>query len=65
MLYMEQKDEWTDMSTPLIPCDDNLETLKFYIWSNGVKQSVEFTVSEDGKIDLYVERNRLHKIGNL
>ncbi|MCR6623650.1 MAG: serine hydrolase [archaeon YNP-LCB-024-027] len=65
MLYMEQKDEWTDMSTPLIPCDDNLETLKFHIWSNGVKQPVEFTVSEDGKIDLYVERNRLHKIGNL
>ncbi|MEM1549634.1 MAG: serine hydrolase [Candidatus Methanomethylicia archaeon] len=65
MLYIEQKDEFIDASMPLIPENDNLEDLRFYIWSNGVRQPVEFTITRDGKIDLYMERNRLHKIRSL
>ncbi|MCX8169421.1 MAG: serine hydrolase [Candidatus Methanomethylicia archaeon] len=65
ILYLEQKDEFTDMSIPLIPEKDNLEDLTFYIWSNGVRQPIEFTISKDGKIDLYIERNRLHKVKSL
>ncbi|MEM2137248.1 MAG: hypothetical protein QXI93_04760 [Candidatus Methanomethylicia archaeon] len=64
LLYLEQKDEFADISTPLIPERDNLEELRFYIWSNGTRQPVEFVISER-KVDLYIERNRLHKVRGL
>ncbi|MEM3615184.1 MAG: serine hydrolase [Candidatus Methanomethylicia archaeon] len=64
LLYLEQKDEFADISTPLIPERDDLEELRFYIWSNGTRQPVEFVISER-KVDLYIERNRLHKVRGL
>jgi hypothetical protein len=48
---------------PLIPEDPGLETNEFYIWSEGVKQPVEFVAYSPEKMDLYVERNRYHKTG--
>jgi len=65
MLYIEQRDELTDISMPLIPDRDDLEDLKFHIWSNGVRQPVEFKIRENGKIDLYIERNVLHKLRSI
>ena len=35
---------------------------RYNIWNEGVRQPVEFVVTSPGKIDLYVERNRLHKV---
>lgn len=62
VLYLESKDKLMQMSAPLIPESEKLENFKFYI-PGPVKMPVEFVVDSSGKTDLYVERNRLHKIG--
>lgn len=62
LLYLVQKDPLSNITAPLIPEDDWLETGGFYIWSEGVKQPVEFVTESPEKIDLYVERNRYHKV---
>jgi hypothetical protein len=61
MLYLEQGDEGETTSVPLVPEDDNLASNKFYIWSQGVKEPVEFVVNPKNQVDLYIERNRFHK----
>jgi len=62
LLYVEVKEKLMEMSAPLIPESEELENFKFYIPELGVKMPVEFTVDPSGKIDLYIERNRFHKI---
>ena len=64
MLYLEYKRWDMELRAPLIPETEKLENYKFYIISGpGSKTPVEFTADPSGKIDLYVERDRLHKIG--
>jgi len=62
LLYLEQRDEFAGSSVPLIPEDDRLETYRFYMWSQGVRQPIEFVVHSPNKVDLYVERSRYHKV---
>ncbi|RLE57068.1 MAG: serine hydrolase [Candidatus Methanomethylicota archaeon] len=62
LLYLIQKSPFGEVTVPLIPEDDDLKTNRFYIWSNGVRQPVEFMIGENGKIDLFIERNRYHKV---
>ncbi len=45
-----------------IPEDQKLENLKFYFYNFGVKQQVYFEIDERGQVDLFLERNRYHKI---
>jgi hypothetical protein len=63
LLYLVQKGFDADAATPLIPEDDMLESDRFYILSEGVRQPVEFVIGPE-KIDLYVERNRYHKVAS-
>lgn len=62
LLYLERKNEFGEISVPLIPEDEKLETLKFYILSGIAKTPVEFIVKSPEKIDLYVERRVFHKV---
>jgi CubicO group peptidase (beta-lactamase class C family) len=64
LLYLEVKEKYMETSDPLIPETENIENFKFYIINpTGDKMPAEFTVDPSGKIDLYVERNRFHKVG--
>lgn len=62
MLYVIQRGVFGSVTYPLIPEDPLLESNKFYIYSYGVKQPVEFIIHGDGKIDLYIERDVFHKV---
>lgn len=62
LLYLEQKDPFTDSSVPLIPQEPQGEFTTFYILSEGVKQPVTFEVHAPDDIDLYIERYRYHKV---
>ena len=63
MLYLEEKTKYVESSLPLIPEDERLEKLRFYVYSGvGAKMPVEFTVDAEGRIDMYMERWRLHKM---
>ena len=64
LLHLEQKNPLTDTCVPMIPEDDFLESNRYYIWSEGIKQPIEFVVQSSGKIDLYVERYIYHKTTN-
>lgn len=61
LLYLEQKDEFQDTIVPLIPEDDMLRENRFYIFSDGARQPVEFEIMPDGT-DVYIERNRYHRV---
>jgi CubicO group peptidase (beta-lactamase class C family) len=63
LLYIETKEKFYQLSSPLIPESEDLKELKFYIPQTGYKLPVEFEVVQPGKIDLYIERNRFHKTG--
>lgn len=65
LLYLESKDPGMELNEPLIPETVKIENYKFYIYGLGTKMLVEFDVAESGKIDLYLERNRFHKMGPL
>lgn len=66
MLYLESKEKLMEISLPLIPENDKIENLKFYvIWTPGERTPVEFIIDSSGKIDLYIERHRLHKVRKL
>lgn len=62
LLYLEAKDQFTDMVVPLIPEDDSLSSSRFYSFSDGLRQPIEFIVDHSGNIDLYIERYRYHKV---
>jgi CubicO group peptidase (beta-lactamase class C family) len=61
LLYLEQKDDFQNVVVPLIPEDDSMASHRFYILTEGVRQPVEFETTPEG-LDLYVERNRYHKV---
>jgi CubicO group peptidase (beta-lactamase class C family) len=61
LLYLEQKDSFTDTLVPLIPEDDNPESQRFYVLTEGVRQPINFDVHSQTEIDLYIERYRYHK----
>jgi CubicO group peptidase (beta-lactamase class C family) len=62
VLFMEDKEKLSGQSLPLIPESDRLETLKFYVPTVGIRTPVEFVVDDSGKVDLYMERYRFHKV---
>jgi hypothetical protein len=62
ILFGEVKDKLSGYDFALIPEDDRLESLKFYMLSGGIRMPVEFAVDSSGKIDLYIGRNRFHKV---
>ncbi len=63
LLYLESKERFGEMSAPLIPESERIEDYRFYIYSGvGVKTPVEFVVDSKGRVDLYIERWRLHKV---
>jgi hypothetical protein len=62
ILFGEVKERLAEQSFALIPEDDRLESLKFYIPAGGMRMPAEFVVDSSGKIDLYIERNRFHKV---
>jgi len=61
MLYLEQVDDGVATSTPLVPEEGSFKSGKFFVWSQEIKQPVEFVVHSKDQVDLYVERNRFHK----
>jgi CubicO group peptidase (beta-lactamase class C family) len=62
ILFVESKDKLGGQSLALIPESDRLESLEFYILAGGIRMPAEFVVDSSGKTDLYIERNRFHKI---
>jgi len=64
LLFFESRQRGMPRSFPLIPETDKLENFKFYAFVGpGKKMTIEFKVESTGKIDLYDERVRYHKIG--
>jgi hypothetical protein len=61
MLHIYSKTPFANTVQPLIPEDSGLESIKFYIYMDGLKTPVEFDVKENGEIDLYIERYVYHK----
>jgi len=61
LLYLEQKDLFTDALVPLIPEDPMMESTVFYTLTDGVKAPIEFVARGDGRIDLFVERYCYHR----
>ncbi|MFP3952257.1 MAG: serine hydrolase [Candidatus Bathyarchaeia archaeon] len=63
MLYLESEFGDEKMSYPLIPETDTIENYRFStIIGPGKKMPIEFIVNSPEDIDLYLERNRFHKI---
>lgn len=62
LLYLEQKNPFLDSVVPLIPEDDSLRNYRFYTLTEGVRLPIEFRAGPKG-IDLYIERDRYHKVG--
>jgi CubicO group peptidase (beta-lactamase class C family) len=62
ILFVESKGKLSEQSLALIPESDRLESLKFYLLAGGMRMPAEFVVDSSGKIDLYIERNRFHKV---
>jgi len=61
LLYLEQRDPFTDACVPLIPEDDLIESGRFYTLTEGVRQPVEFVFRSPDNIDLFIERYRYHR----
>jgi len=62
LLFIESEEKLARQSRALIPESDKLENLKFYVPMAGTRMAAEFVVEAPGKIDLYIERNRFHKV---
>jgi len=62
VLFLDVKEKLAEQSLPLIPENDRLETLKFYLPTPITRTPVEFVVGDSGKVDMYLERYRFHKI---
>ena len=61
LLYLEQKDSFLDATTPLIPEEPMLNSLRFYSLTEGIIQPIEFVKTRKG-YDLFVERYRYHSM---
>jgi len=65
LLYLESKEGDVETSYPLIPETPTMENYRFHVVPlPGGRIPVEFTVDESGKVDMYLERNRYHRIGD-
>jgi len=54
------------LSIPLFPKNEHVEDFKFFTMSGaGGRQSIDFSVEKKGKVDLFIERFRFHKIRDL
>jgi len=54
------------LSIPLFPKSEYIEDFKFFTMSGaGGKMDIDFTVDKKGKVDLFIERNRFHKVRDL
>jgi CubicO group peptidase (beta-lactamase class C family) len=62
LLFVESNEKGAEFSFAMIPESDKLESLKFHIPWAGARMPAEFSVEASGKVDLYIERNRFHKI---
>jgi len=62
LLFIESKEKLAEQSVALIPESDKLENLRFYVPLAGSRMPAEFVVDALGRVDLYLERNRFHKI---
>lgn len=62
LLFIEIKEKLAEQSLALIPESDRLENLKFYVPMTGTRIAAEFVVDASGKVDLYIERYRFHKV---
>ena len=64
LLHLEVKSQRTERTTmtPLIPEDPTLASTDFYTLRNGIKSPVEFSIQEDGAIDLFIGRYCYHKV---
>jgi hypothetical protein len=63
LLFLESKIGGMETSYPLIPETDKVENFNFWVYVGpGKKQHIEFVVESPDKIDLYMERNRFHKL---
>jgi hypothetical protein len=63
LLYLESTEKFFKISAPLIPEKDDIENMKFYIFeAGGIRLPVEFEVGPKGEINMYLERNRFHKV---
>lgn len=60
LLYLKMSEEVFEMEVPLIPESNTINPRKFYIQRIDGKIPVEFVITSSG-IDLYVERDYLHK----
>jgi CubicO group peptidase (beta-lactamase class C family) len=60
MLYAEFKDELGSQTFPLIPDGDG-----FYALLGPEKMPVEVKIESVDKVDIFLERNRFHKVGKL
>jgi CubicO group peptidase (beta-lactamase class C family) len=62
LLFVESNEKGAEFSFALIPESDKFQNLKFYVPFAGGRMAAEFVVEASGKVDLYFERNRFHKI---
>jgi CubicO group peptidase (beta-lactamase class C family) len=63
ILSLEIKEKLAEDSLPLIPENEKLENLRFYVPTpGGGRMPAEFVVDPSGKVELYIERYRFHKI---
>ncbi|MBS7633548.1 serine hydrolase [Candidatus Bathyarchaeota archaeon] len=62
ILFAKSKEKLVEQCFALIPESDKLENLRFYIFAGGTRMPVEFAIDDSGRVDLFIERNRFHKI---
>jgi len=62
ILSLESKEKLAEESLPLIPENEKLENLRFYAPTPGGRTPAEFVIDLLGKVDLYIERYRFHKV---
>lgn len=63
ILSLEVKEKLAEESLPLIPESEKLENLRFYVPTpGGARMLAEFVVGSSGKVELYLERYRFHKV---
>lgn len=62
ILLLESEKKLGEGSYPLIPESDKLENLRFYIPMAGARTPAEFVIDASGKVDLFVDRYRFHKV---
>lgn len=62
MLYLEKNTPFAETLQPLIP-EKNMEGLRYYTLTDGLKAPIEFILRMDGSVDLFIERYCYHKVG--